>query len=480
MKHDDHFVSHESPPEAATVATSGDSLSLEKAMAAVLKAVKPLDALVKAQNQAVALRAACWETLQPLCVLPETEDRSLVERFVQTAQSAYLTWFDASRAAEGHKRNLRAAEQELTAAREAFKTAYHAALKDEAQKGSNVLNAASHMNQLLENHYSQLEKNVREEQPTAELGPQDEEALAKLQSAAVDFILTEALIDARHAVLKPLSVQIYTGARLGDVALPVRPLEEEIVRYLSNLENNLQRFQDLCRKAHPLLKDRLALLGNFEVWQKAWDDAVAKATDDANPSKLALHPYVEAMKFIISKVVENSAKAEFRGYCFYEREFATSPDTLEINDRPKSTAVERDQIDYLRKQMRVVAFAVAHREEAAANLKNFTAVETSVIPRGVTERTSWADCLVWFEELRVKRDAADLENLSSSTKGELLKSSVEHWTAKAIDEMTTLYKSFQAMIPRRGPTPSNELRKLLDQAAHMCKPLEKPVDHDRY
>ena len=470
----------ENPPEAATGATSGDVLSLETAMAGVLKAVKPLDALVKAQNQAIARRAACLETMLPLCVLPDTQDRSLIERFVQTAQSSYLVWLDAHRAAEGHKRNLRAAEAELGKAREAFKTAYQTALKDQALKDSNVLKAASHMHQLLEHQYSQLEKDVKEEEQTAELQPQDEEALAKLQAAAVDFILTEANIRARHEVLKPLVGEVYAGTRLNAVALPVRPLEEEIVRYLSNLENNLQRFQELCRKVHPLLKERLTLVGSFEAWKKAWDDALAVATDDANPSKLALHPYVRALRYIVAKVCEDSSKDEFRGYYFYEKEFATSPDTLEIHDRAKSTAVERDQIDYLRKQMRVVAFAVAHREEATANLKNFTAVETTVVPRGVTERTSWQDCLAWFEELRVKRDAADLENLSNSTKGELLKSSVEHWTAKAIDEMTTLYKSFQAMIPRRGPTPSNELRKLLDQAAHMCKPLEKPKDHDRY
>ncbi len=84
----------------------------------------------------------------------------------------------------------------------------------------------------------------------------------------------------------------------------------------------------------------------------------------------------------------------------------------------------------------------------------------------------------WYEELRAKRETAELETLSRATKVDLLKRTVEHFTEKAKDEMVTLYKSFNAMIPRNGPTPSNELRKLLDQAAFICKPLESQRDRD--
>ena len=51
MKHDDDIVSQGSPPEEAP-ATTGGASSLTAAMNAVLKAVKPLDALIKAQNAA--------------------------------------------------------------------------------------------------------------------------------------------------------------------------------------------------------------------------------------------------------------------------------------------------------------------------------------------------------------------------------------------------------------------------------------------
>ncbi len=79
MKHDDDIGNQGSPPEEAP-ATTGGASSLTAAMNAVLKAVKPLDALIKTQAQAIARRNALFETFKPLCQLPETTERSLIER----------------------------------------------------------------------------------------------------------------------------------------------------------------------------------------------------------------------------------------------------------------------------------------------------------------------------------------------------------------------------------------------------------------
>lgn len=479
MKHDDDIVSQGSPPEEA-FATTGGASSLTAAMNAVLKAVKPLDALVKAQAQSIARRNALFETFKPLCQLPETTERPLIERFVQTAEVGYLTWLQAYDETEVHKRNLQTAEAELQVAQKTLKEAIEAARKLPELKDDKTLNAAVYMQKMLENRRSQLENGKASDARVAvEVTEEAEIPLAKLRSAAVDFILTEAVIHARHAQLRPLVDVVYYGARLDSVPLPVRPLEEEIVRYLSNLENNLQRQQEANRRAHPLLKERLKLIAQFGDWRNDWENAATAAEIPSNPHQAALQPYVWAYRKIIEIVCSTSDKYNFNEHHEYAyKGFCNDPDTLVINDRTASTHVEKDQIDYLRKQMRVVAFAVAHREEATFTLKQFNGKEVTVTPSGVHRAASWAECLAWYEELRIERDAAELETLSRTTKVDLLKRTVEHFTEKAKDEMVTLYKSFNAMIPRNGPAPSNELRKLLDQAAWICKPLEK--DHDRY
>lgn len=470
-------VSQGSPPEEVS-ATAGGAASLTAAMNAVLKAMKPLDALIKAQAQSVALRNAQWEAFKPLAVMPKKDERSLVERHVLTAESAYLAWLEAYEATEGHKRRLKHAEEEVSKAEAALKEAVKAVAGLDELKGDKTLASAQYMLRLLGGRRSQIEGEVRNERKHVELTEEGEIPLAKLRSAAIDYIITEVIVRDRHAALEPLVTDVYLGARLNRVPLPVRPLEEEIVRYLSNLENNLQRQQEMNRRAHPLLKERLTLVSQYEQWDQAWNDALAAAESDDNPHKQALVPYVWALKKIIEIVREKSSKRDFAEDTDYtHKDFCRNPETLEIHDRPKSTRVEQDQIDYLRKQMRVVAFAVAHREEAEFTLKNFNGNEVKVTPSGVGNVANWSECLAWYEDLRKQRDAAELESLSRSTKVDLLKRNVEHYGEQATDEMKTLYKSFKAMIPHNGPKPSNELRKLLDQAEWMCKPLEK-TNHD--
>lgn len=463
-----------SPAEAVDT-TSGGATSLGAAMTVVLKAVKPLDVLVKAQAQAIARRNALWEIFKPMCVLPDTSERSLLERFLLTAEKAYLAWLEAYEACEGHKRTLQQAEQELQAAQDALKAAVAAAEGLPELKEDKTLAAAAYMLALLKGRHSQVDGEVKEQRVTAEFAAADEIPMAKLRNAAIAIIATEVQIAAKHEALLPLVSDVYAGAQLENVPLPVRPLEEEIVRYLSSLENNLQRQQELHRRAQPLLKERLALIEQFDAWEKAWTDAVAEIEALDRP---ALRPHIWAVKKIVTLVCEHSEKSKFARDYRYDNWVAKTPESLVTNDRPSSTAVEKDQIDYLRKQMRVVAFAIAHRAEATYTLKNFKGDEVKVSPAGVQNVGGWSDCLAWYEDLRAKRAAAELESLSRSTKVELLKSTVEHFDGKVKDEMTALYKTFNAMIPRNGPLPSNELRKLLDQAAFICKPLEKTRDYD--
>jgi hypothetical protein len=460
-------VSQGDPPLEA-VATAGGSSSLAEAMAAVLKAFKPLDGLVKAQSQALARGNALWEAFKQLCQLPPTTERALIERFVGAAEQGYLAWLVAYEATEASKRALHQAEEELEAAHTALKEAVAEAGKQSEMAGDKTLAGARYMLSLLSQQSSRVSGKISEERKPTELSEEDEIPLAKFRGAVVDFFVSEAVIHNRHAVLEPLLAEVNKGAQLDSVKLPVRPLEEEVVRYLSHLENNLQSRQELHRRAYPLLKERLALVEAYAGQTKTLDAAVKEIEALNRPS---LVPHIWALNKVRELVVEESSFSDFNGRS-YNNNVAKQPDTLQIFDRAKSTPVEKDQIDYLRKQMRVVAFAVAHREEASYNLKRFHAGAVVVTPDGVGNAASWKDCLAWYEELRRERDEAELETLSRQTKAELLSRSIEHYNERIKDEMSALYKTLNAMIPRNGPLPSNELRKLINQAAWICTPLE--------
>jgi hypothetical protein len=457
-------------PEEVTTTPGGTSLA--SAMAAVLKAFKPLEALAKTQNEAIARCNALWQTYTGLCQLPATSERALIERFLQTAESACLTWDEATQNANICRRNLARAEQELKQARAALNEAIKAVEGDASRQESNDLAAAKYMLMLVDRYRSQLSGEAKDpRQPQGELTADDEVALTRLRGAAVDFIATEILIHAKHEEVEPIASAVSLGSGIDRVPLPVRPLEEEIVRYLSSLENGLQHKQDNHRKAYPLLKERLALVARYKEWADAWSQALETARK--NPR---LELFCEALASVVMQLQTKSAKDDFARKYTYDNWFSKKPDELETHDRPTSTAVEKDQIAYLRKQMRVVAFNTAHRIEAEYALKQCKTGDVQVTPYGVHQCQSWEACLAWYEELRKERDQADLENLRRTTKADLLKSTVAHFTDKEKDEMTALYKTFSAMIPHNGPLPSNELRKLLDMAKWICKPLEKPED----
>ncbi len=142
---------------------------------------------------------------------------------MQTAEVGYLTWLQAHEETEEHKRNLQKAEVELLAAQKTLKEAIEAARKLQELKDDKTLAAAICMQGMLENRRSALENGkASDARDTVEVSEEAEIPLAKLRSAAVDFILTEAVIHARHEQLEPLVDVVYYGARLDSVPLPVR------------------------------------------------------------------------------------------------------------------------------------------------------------------------------------------------------------------------------------------------------------------
>lgn len=459
------------PPGLADATTdSADSTAnITAAMTAVLKAMKPLDALGQSYNEAAARRDVFWNAYTPLRELPKTTDRALIERAVQKAETAYLAWREANELLDAALFALATGEQELRTAWTALKEATEAGGANKASADDKTFAAATYMLTLL-GRYSWRTKSAKRTVTAPEpLDERDEIPLAKFRAAVVDFLLNEAVVRHLHETLEPLVQEIALGARLENIKLPVRPLEEEIVRYLSNLENTLQSRMELKRKTVPLLKQRLTVVANFSQV----DEALATALEEITSLERAkLQPYIDALKDIRSEATPRSGRYFLTESYQYEKTWVKDPDELDHFDRATVTSVEKDQIAYLRKQMRAVAFLIAHREEATYTLNAFDGDEVKVYPRGVAQSGNWQESLAWYAELQKKRDAAELETLSRATKVELLNRNIEHYKEKVNEELAALYKTLCAIIPRGGPKPANELRKLMNQASWMCKPLQ--------
>lgn len=446
---------------------------LTQAMNSVLKAAKPLEAQGKAVTQETARRKGMWEVFQAGIPLPDVLSQSSAELYVRTGESGYLGWLAAHEAMEDARRALKATEESLKEAGD-----YLTALVDDVAMREGIktdeekrtYSAAVYMKSLYSRLSSRVSGEIAAHRDAAELMEGDEEAIEKLRKATVAYVLFQHQGKALLAELSPLMEQQNSSSGIERVAYPVRPIEEEIQRYLSQLENICRSRQQLRRDIHPLLKARLTIVSKgYEEARSAFEAVISEVDALGHPS---LVPYIWAHKQIVTEVEKQSAQAEFGHSPFRESRLPGNPDSLDIYDRATPGGAESDQIEYLRKQTRVVAFAIAHQEEAQGTLKAFNAAAVTVATTGADKSTDWASLLAWYDDVQTRRSAAELENLTRTTKVDLLNRNIEHYKEEVRREMTALYKALCAMIPRNGPKPCNELRALMNQAAWICRPLE--------
>lgn len=461
-------------PASPSGAAAADRVTLlTQAMTSVLKAAKPLEAQGKAVTQETSRRQGLWEVFLAGMLLPDVLSQSAAELLVRTGESGYLAWLVAHEALQDAMRALKATEESLKEAGE-----YLTALVDDVAmreglttaEEKRTYSAAVYMKGLYSKLSSRISGEVAEAREPAELVAGDEEAIEKLRKATVAYVLFQHGGQELLQKLTPLMEQQVASAGMENIPYPVRPIEEEIQRYLSQLENICRNRQQLRRDVHPLLKARLKLVGEgYTAARQAFDAAVAEAEQLGHPS---LVPYIWAHRQIAEQMEKQSAREKFGHSPFRDSRVTNNPDQLDIYDRAIPGGAEADQIDYLRKQTRVVAFAIAHQEEAQGTLKAFNAATVSVSTSGADKSTDWASLLAWYEDVQTRRAAAELENLTRTTKVDLLNRNIEHYKEEVRREMTALYKALCAMIPRNGAKPCNELRTLMNQAAYICRPLE--------
>lgn len=453
--------------EAATVNSAG---ALTEAINSVLKKAKPLSALAKSQSQARGRQDALWQTFTQVCTLPVTQDPERMRQFVVASQDAYLLYLQAHEAGDTARRELHQAEQEQAEAAQTLKEAIKAAQSAPgANSGDTTLAAALYMDSLLSGYKSQVQGDVVAAREQGELSEDDLAEVEKLRQAVINHALFAARCQLAHDTLYPLAGLLYQGIDLSKVESPVRPIEEEVQRYLSQLEQKIHNQRLVKVKAEPLLKQRLKLIAE----EKDANAASLKESADAIDaiSRPAMWPYIWALKRIVTVIDGLPCLTQLRDDYVYSSRAAEYPERLDAHDRVTPDAVEKDQIAYLRKQHRAVAFAMAHLNETNSAIHAHNGRKVEVPSGGVSQNQSWQECLDWHQQLHARRAEADLETLRRATKAELLAKAKEHYEDLVKTEMTSLYKTLCAMIPQGGPKPCNELRELINVAAYICTPL---------
>lgn len=458
---------------------------LEALMAGVLRAHRPLKELAPRLTALRARESLLWQTFKR-GVLPDKCERKLIEDCVDSMLADYEQFLPAQVAHTQVKQEVYACEAKLRLQVEALQAKVEAATDAGLQE--ELVEAARHLMQLGK-AYETLLFNSDSEPPAP---PPSLEAPDSLKRAEKDALqarireLKEAIVDQLclfveatllHSRLQPLSWKLDRGSGISQVAAPVRPIEEEVQRHLSELETRVKWRRALHGEIYPLFQDRLRLKAAMAAALEKTNEILKdpRFNDEALATNGA-YGAVQGLKAIARHLMPNKRREEqvLESHSYDETD-ADHPEKLDSFSRAAATATEKDQIEFLRKQSRALAYARAHLNEARCAHIRHTSGEVKANVADIITVDDFAGLQAWHETFLKEEKTAALLNHQNATKSLLLKSTIEHWEDKTRDEMTTLYKELCAMLPRqldKAPKPCDELRDLINVAAYLTKPLE--------
>ncbi|HNG19148.1 MAG TPA: hypothetical protein PLI59_08220 [Candidatus Obscuribacter sp.] len=463
--------------------TQSSLAELEALMTRVLRAHRPLKELATRLTAAQARESLLWQTFKR-GVLPDKCERKLIEDCVDSMLADYEQFLPAQIAHTLVKRDVYAAETDLRLQVEVLQATLEAATTAGLQ--GELLAAAGHLVQLGQAYQSLLNSNEPPLPPPSleavdSLAKADQDALQariqELREAIVDQLCLYLEATNLHARLEPLAWKKYRGSGIHQVATPVRPIEEEVQRYLGELETRVKWRRALHGEIYPLFQERLRLKSAMaaahaktnEILQDPYFKDAAMAVNGA-------YGAVQGLKAILRHLMPNKRREEqVLESSSYEETDADHPEKLDSFSRVTPTKTEKDQIEFLRKQSRALAYARAHLNEAVFAQSKHRSREVKATVADITTAANFAELQAWHETFLNEEKTAALQNHQNTTRSLLLKSTVEHWEDKTRDEMVTLYKELCAMLPRKidkDPKPCDELRDLINVAAYLTKQLD--------
>jgi hypothetical protein len=283
------------------------------------------------------------------------------------------------------------------------------------------------------------------------------EALDKLRTTNVRALCIAAEANARVDEIKA-AAKALSDSQTVKVQEPVRPVPEEIQRYLSQLEMFMLNRQ----LAHRAWKRAQTLREELQKKLKAVDEEINNLNVLLLSSSDLWHGSVQTEKEIAS-----TAK-RWIAAILEDLDIYAPPVALDLSHRTKATAAEQRKIARLRELMVSLATNMAHLNEATESHKAACESPKHTVSRaGIVTTGSWQECLKWREQIQVEQDAADVANFSRQTKIDLLAESIAHYKSRKKETAKTLHRYLVFAMPAPSKPPCDEMRAVMNACAHM-------------
>jgi hypothetical protein len=258
-----------------------------------------------------------------------------------------------------------------------------------------------------------------------------------------------------------------------DVLEPVRPTEEEVQRYMMQLEQRMRQRMAAHIEVKPLLEQRQDLVDRLTQLETAIDFNIGKIPSGKHSAKLA------AVVTICSSVAEelNRVIRRLRNSNFWDKKKA---DSLKTTSQPTATAYDTTTIPLIKEVIKAHAFSLGRRNEARAS-ERATVVQAKAIATvdGIVSCKSVKQALAWQAQHEAEVLAAAKKNYSREVKLELLVESVRAFSEEVSASETSVHRQTVSLLPGRGVVPCDELRALFNAASWLYEGNDS-YDEARY
>ncbi len=468
----DSVTTNETPVSADTASNGGTAAQaaaplrklLRAKMAAVLQSHPKL-----LSTQAAKVRAskAAERRHKQFLELPltATEDENKVREYLATSNDCYFAYCADVEAERQAKETLDEAQVDWYRATKELSEACTNAGGNGALVDDDVYLAALHLlvkapvPKELPNGAPALVAAVELEVTAEQLALLDKLALAAYSAAKVSALAFKT---------GPLIEAAFQGVRVTrdpDTKEPVRPTEEEIQRYLRELELAVESRQNAHWELERLLAVRQTLIDEVTAGTRVLTDEIGKVNaipngDTSVKVKTALATAKQVSKMLTRALsVVSANQPEHAG-------------ELCLLRKPVASRRETRQVDELRKMIRQLAIIMAHLNESVTAIKAARSVgAVEVTLTGVAAAcTTWLECLAWRVRKDEEQQVADRKNESRNSKIELLTEAVDRYERDRKDAAKELRRYIVSLMPPEDRPPCDELRKVLNMGAHMTTP----------
>ncbi|MBS2010438.1 MAG: hypothetical protein JST01_25535 [Cyanobacteria bacterium SZAS TMP-1] len=476
------YYDSDEPEPTKPAATAGfDGLTIATAEAEALEAAlkKRMSSLLKSQHNLAAARTAMYtargtaaefsQGYENAKAIPDTGNADVLSQAFAASEDRFQQAMLAQRAsaeAEWAEHMARLALAELVGAFKEILESIKGARPELAQ--SVVIQAATHLLGPVEKSATlraSSNANPQEPAPYAEV---DQDLHDKLVAGNLALAVLVAQAQSLVAPTTAARAEVELCRNCSDVIEPTRPTEEEVQRYLAQLEARTKARQKAHREGHKAFAAQTAMLNELNKAQESLTALFAQFNEIANPA-----PQLAAV-VATTRVVQEAAKVaiyHLNRACDYDHSFKARLDTT-VNPHPSKA--ELKQIETLRIGLREVGYSLGRLNEALASQRATKSKKAVTVERtGVGGTASLAGAQAWLEEIKARTKEAGKLNHSREVKLELLEESVKAFKEEVLNNKTALHRLVITTLPKRNQKPCDELRALLNAAAWMYESLDE-------